>query len=227
MKNKLTSTIVAILTVIVLFVVPLTIIIYNNESNASYYLNSGWNCDNEKFKTFYSSRYSEKISELKALYDLHFDEKLEVISNEEYDGVTLDFSLYCEEYTILFRLESFGALGTVDANVYYFCDDTNKCELENIQALLSFTNDFINYVSFDSIKDGNELVRLFVESKSKPEGEQFESNRYHYDSVIGNVGYYVSLIPQDWSYYYMTNGDEDIGKYGFRFGFEGLLQPLD
>ena len=227
MKNKLTSIIVAVLTVIVLFIVPLVAIIYNNESNASYYLSSGWNCDNEKFKTMYLNRYGEKISELKTLYNLHFEEKLEVILNEEYDGITLVFSLYCEEYTIIFKLASFGDLGTVDANVYYFCDDANKCELENIQALLSLTNEFINYVSFDSIKDGNEFVRLFAESKSKPDGEQFESNRYHYDSMIGNIGYYVCLIPKDWSYYYMTKGDDEAGKYGFRFTFEGLLQPFD
>lgn len=227
MKNTLISIIVAVLTVIVLFIVPLVAIIYNNESNASYYLSSGWNCDNEKFKTMYSNRYGEKISELKTLYNLHFEEKLEVILNEEYDGITLVFSLYCEEYTIIFKLASFGDLGTVDANVYYFCDDANKCELENIQALLSFTNEFINYVSFDSIKDGNEFVRLFAESKSKPDGEQFESNRYHYDSMIGNVGYYIDLTSKDRSYYYMMSKDTSIERMACSFGFEGLLKPIN
>ena len=196
-------------------------LLINLDKNGQYYLGAGWDCNDETFANEYYPLYYSEIQRLKALHGLECQERVDW----DYDTMgnpKVTFYLYCEEYTFRLKLLG-GSIGYYDGYLYYYAEDRSTDKYEEFKPLVEFLNDFTNYAAYDTKTDCNHFEKMFNDAISN--GEKYSSFYYHYDSVIGNVGYYVQLT-QEKGYYYMAEFNSDIEKTCYLFSFDGLLKPL-
>ena len=135
--------------------------------------------------------------------------------------------MYNEEFTASFCMNSDEDLGTVYAALFYYGDEIPSDNYSDYSYLVSFFNDFINYVSYDSIKDGNHFENLYNEAKN--EGKLGKYEVLHFDNTIGNIYYSFSANGAESDtagYYYMAEKKTGVKKACHEFEFEGLLRPL-
>ena len=212
-------TIVIIIAICVAFIAGIIVVIYYMFNPDEYYLEPGWDCDEQTFNNDYCELYSKKLEELQSLYQLTHENTLEYEDSENSSKLT--FNMFCTDYTIVIKLNS---SGSIYADLYYYHTEDISSNLDQIITVLSFINDFINYVTYDSITEYNAfeaLVHQAIDNENK-----FASDIYHSDSIVGNIGYRVNLNEMNHGYYYMILKDTSIEKQSFTFDFHGLLKPL-
>ena len=133
--------------------------------------------------------------------------------------------MFNDEFTIIIRFNNGEELAFYKIDLYYYGDSAASREnFENQRSLVNFINDFTNYVAFDTKTDKNYFEALYYECC---EEKTFASNYYHYDSIVGNVGYYICLNTDAFDYYYKMQEDGDCMAICNCYRFEGLLKSID
>ena len=204
--------------------------LFSNDSE--YYLSSGWNCEEGEFEEVYTKVYSEKISALKEKYNIECEEKIDIYYREK--DCRMDITLCNERFTLRVVLrddfEDFGSLSVTLA-----CFDGEEHSIDDYSShedIINLANEFIRDVGYDvkSEESENHFARLYTEIKEK---NSYGSYYYHFDEILGYVGYDVSLKLSGYGFYYdyinRDNRDEnvEIKKIANVFEFDGILKPLE
>lgn len=181
-----------------------------------YLCEANWNCTDESFRTVYYAECSDKMGELKERYDLTFKDKTE-FSETSTGNPQIIVTLYDKKYAMKFKFVNEVTVGWYDANLYYFGDLE---DVDLINKLTNFLNDFTNFVAYDTEKDFNCFEKLYHEVIT--EGKTWASKSQHFDDIVGNVGYQFQL---DYTAKYINeNGAESVEKIKCCiFWFEGIL----
>ena len=186
-----------------------------------YYKQSNWECTDEEFSTVYYDLYQAKIDELKQVYQI----ECETLVEHPEDRVYYIY-LYSDIFTINFDFYNCNGYGSIKAKLYYFeTANTSLDDYESQKPYVDFLNDFINYAGFDTITDNNQFEVLYQAGTTGSERED-KSNFYHYDSLVGNVGYYTILDYDGGGWYYRAEKNKECNLISNVFAFEGLLKPL-
>jgi len=194
----------------------------NIDKNGQYYLGAGWDCDDETFANEYYPLYYNEIQRLKTLYGLECQERVDFDTRgDSVNFNVISYCLYSNYYTICLYLNNNG-IAEYNVCLYYFVNDKSSDNHDDLTPLLGFINDFTNYVAYDTRTDCNHFERLFNDAVLDG---KYADYLYHYDSLIGNVGYTVYLSAPI-GYYYMAEFNSELEKSGYRFTFDGLLKPL-
>lgn len=183
-----------------------------------YYKDTKWNCDTQSFQNDYDTLYENEILRLKEKYELDYEESVEKTSN------MIERSLYCDEYTILITFVNCETYAKYDVCLYYYGDESGVGEYEDAAHVVNFINDLTNYVAYDADTEQNRFALLYDEAKASK--KSYAYHKIHFDDMIGNVGYGVSLNSEGGGYHYRLCHDEDFQKDSHYFDFEGLLKPL-
>lgn len=203
------------ISILLLFVIFLT-----SCNRVEYFEQSGWNCTDVIFQTYYNNLYKVKIAELKEIYNLRFSEQ----ESKELNG-NYQLYLYNDDFTIQIKFANGEKLAFYRIDLFYYGDsEVSRKDYEKQRSLVNFINDFTNYVAFDTKTDKNYFEALYYECC---EEKTFASNYYHYDSIVGNVGYYICLNTDAFDYYYKMQEDGDCMAICNCYRFEGLLKPID
>ena len=196
-------------------------------SEDDYIKSSNWNCTNEEFVEEYVEYYNSKIEELKAFYGI---ECLEIVKMQEHDNHIIYIKqFYNDEVTIevLFANRS-GLYGDYWVELYYFSeniDDLNNYEKQ--KKYVDFANDLTNAVAFDTKTDKNHFEALYFECLNQTKIDfQAASNIYHFDQIVGDVGYGVAVHSDSYDYYHKIEKNENYDFLSNRFTFNGILKPL-
>ena len=193
---------------------------YDND----YFLETNWNCDNETFLSYYNSLYLDKLQELKEKYNVECKRKTE-LDHMQYGGVNMCYYFYNESFTLRLELSSDNTLATISSYLYYYGNETPSNEYSDFKNLVDFSNDFINYVSYDAKTDANHFEKLFFEALN--DDDLFASENLHHDDTVGTLGYIVQLNSTTGGYYYMMDKNNSLKKENHRFEFQGLLKPIE
>ena len=160
-----------------------------------YAKDSGWNRDIRNFDIQYVEFYKDKVAELKKKYRIDCVEKWE--QNDKDDGeCILTACLYSDSYTVCLLFANRVHYGDFDVELYYYGENEESLsDYESQRPLVSFINDLTKCVAYDSKIEGDEnhFERLYNECRkqSKP----VASYIYHFDDLVGYVGYGVSSLP--------------------------------
>ena len=203
----------------IISVLLLVVIFLTSCNRVEYFEQAGWNATEENFQTDYYYAYMAKTEELKVLHNIecHIEEKFFQKGYYIY--------LYNDDFTIGIRFLNSEKLAFYRIDLFYYGDsEASRKDYEKQRPLVNFINDFTNYVAFDTKTDKNHFEALYYECS---EEEPFTSNYYHYDSIVGNVGYYISLNTNAFGYYYKLQEDDDCMAICNCYRFEGLLKPID
>ena len=187
-------------------------------NRVEYYEKSEWHCTQEEFRGHYYDIYTEKIEELKYVYGIVCHKEEEFFQKGYY------IYLYRDDFTIVIKFLNDNDLAFYNVDLYYYGDfDASRDDYKKQRSLVNFVNDFTNYVAFDTKTDKNYFESLYNECNK---GEPFASNKYHYDSIVGNVGYDVMLNTDAFSYYYKMQKNNNCIAVCNCYRFEGLLKPI-
>ena len=167
---------------------------------------TGWDCKQSAFETEYYEAYIEKIEELEDKYDLSFGKETKWDEDNDYYKICL----YAEEYYICFGMTHGRKCGWFDAKMVYYTGKEQFSEDFDIDPVLNFLNDFVNFAGYDTKTDKNYFVSLYTEMLEN--GSSGEVYKYHWDDYVGYVEY-----------------DVHYSGYSRAFGFyfDGLLKPLN
>ena len=221
--------------VAVLFCV-LIVVSFSSCNRVEYFETTGWYCTHDEFQ-LYCDLYKAKIEELKSIYGIECDDKEEKRLYIDSDVSVYEINMFNDEFTIIIRFNNGEELAFYKIDLYYYGDSAASREnFENQRSLVNFINDFTNYVAFDTKTDKNYFEVLYNECK-KSDGKptvnysyQYDSsasNNYHYDSVVGNIGYSVTLNYNAYGEYYKMQGDSNCMAFCNHYRFDGLLKPID
>jgi len=96
------------------------------------------------------------------------------------------------------------------------------------QTARELANEITNSFAFDAKTDKNYFKALYDECiKNTADETPHASYKYHFDDLIGNVGYYVALNKDNFGYYYKMQKNSDLDILSNHYRFEGLLKPLE
>ena len=189
-------------------------------NDAEYKDSSNWNCTNEEFETIYVGEYTRIVEELANKYGINYNQLTKAYMDRGDFYFWLD--LYSDEFTVELRFVNLGSHGKFHVNLYYFSqniDDLNNYEKQ--KKYVDFINDLTNVVAFDTKTDKNHFERLYAEC------EYIDvSYIYHFDHIVGEVGYVVSIGRESDGYYYKMQENEELEILSNRFTFDGILKPL-
>ena len=209
---------------IIAFVLVLIALLLLNSCDETYYYKSvGWNVSVQDFNQNYIPHYKEQLSLLAEKYSLSHQSIVDITNQAT--AVLYETYLYNEEYTIKIIIRNEVELATYKITLYYYGSEMNNVDDYNTQKdSVNFINDFTNYVAYDSISEENKFEMLW--QKAHMEEDLKASDRCHYDSLVGNIGYIVTLNDMYSGYYYMMQKNEDVNLICNTYSFSGLLKPL-
>ena len=230
MKKAFKTVLISVLFLIVFMLIAtllfFTIMLFTNESNVEYAKSSGWNCDIQNFDIHYAEFYKNKIVELKEKYNLECEEKWD---QSYHDGDSIITAhLYNNYYTIYILFANRGLYGDYTIKLFYYGDDGESLKNYEMQhPLISFINDLTTSVAFESKTDDckNRFEQLYDECYEKSKSSA--SYIYHFDDLVGYVGYTVGLSKDNYGYYYKMQKNSEINILANAFIFEGILTPID
>lgn len=222
MKKIIKSAFIVLIILIVCLVLwfALFMLLFTNPDN-DYYKEVGWNCTPESFADEYMPKYQEKINQLSHM----LESECQIRTTFFHDNTAAVISLYNECFTIVISLAHFDFYGDYEILLYYYGTDGITQDAEAMRPYVQFINDFTNYVAYDTkTEDGqNHFLRLYEECMATG---TFTSYNYHFDDLIGNVGYRVNANHEDGSHYMAAFDSTAEKKPCVFFAFEGLLKPL-
>ena len=185
--------------------------------DTDYYKQTNWQYTDQEFMDLCFPLYLEKVEALKEVYEIECAIKVDLMP------FGADIYLYNENFTMSLFLANRGYCGDCRLELYFYGDDDTLYNYEEQKKYVNFLNDMTIFAAFDT-KTENRFDSLFAECLEK--NETFASDRYHFDTLIGNVGYDVSLGRTQDSYYYMMKGNSEVKIKSNRYRFEGLLKPF-
>lgn len=188
-----------------------------------YYQTTGWSYEEEEFDNVYIEKCINKLQELKGLYNIDCSELIE--HKDHY----YDVYLYNDLFTIKILLSYGKSYGKYSICLYYYGDEEHPLEdYESQKNLVNLVNDFTNYASFDSKTDQNHFERLHMESVQKSSGDHSSaSDKYHFDHVIGYVGYSAGVYCNNGGYYYKVQKNSELDVLSNNYAFDGILKRLE
>ena len=143
----------------------------------------------------------------------------------------LEIYLYSEKFTIYISATNCGGIyGSLDVKLCYFGDmDAPISEYSSQQNLIDFINDFVRYVGYDTKHDENDnhFERLYNECVAGEEKKNSARYAYHFDNLVGELGYYVYLNDSSYTYLYQMPIEDDQKIHANCFIFKGLLKTQD
>ena len=184
-----------------------------------YALSTNWHCTKEEFIENYLPLYVDKVEELKAFYDVECVLTVDILY---YYGINI--CLYNEVFTADMFLICRDSHATISSNLYFYGNESTLFNYNAQKVYVDLINDFVNYVAFDTKADENRFASLYLQSMQKE--EKCASDHYHFDELVGYVGYSVDLDKDTFGNYYMCRGDFELETRANCFSFEGLLKPL-
>ena len=110
-------------------------------SGSDYYLEPGWNCDEEDFKK-HEELWFDKIEQLIKDHELTCSKKVEKIRNNEEVEYHICVYLYCEEYTIQFIMSNQTEYALFESRLYYYGKDGVWGDYENFNSVVYLLRDF-------------------------------------------------------------------------------------
>lgn len=224
---KIVATVVLGIILVHLFFIGVffAIVGFESREDAKYAKASGWNCSQEKFCDEYAALYKAKIQELKTTYEIDCNEDIEQY-NSGNDNI-LTVNLYNDEFTIVMRFGNFGLYGGYYVDLYYYGSDSGDLDdYGNYKHLVDFINDLTTYVAYDtrSEESDNHFEKLHDECIQLE--LKNNSYMYHFDHIVGDVGYSVGLKKDNYGYYYKMQKNSSVNILSNSFSFEGILKPL-
>ena len=191
-----------------------------------YAKDSGWNRDIQNFDTKYVEFYKDKVAELKEKYSIDCVEKWEQKDGDAGECI-LTASLYSDSYTICLLFANRRHFGDFEVKLYYYGENEESLsDYESQRPLVSFINDLTKYVAFDNKIEGDEnhFERLYNECHKQ--SQSVASYIYHFDDLVGYVGYGVGVSKDNYGYYYKMEKNSELEILANSFVFEGLLKPI-
>lgn len=193
-----------------------------------YYTEANWNCDRQKFITYYNQLYESKLEELKQKYNVQCETKKEHNANAEYEWDSVTYYLYNEEFTLKILMSNAVWVGHVIAELYYYGKDKPSENYEHYKYLVDFLNNYICYVSYDAKKDCNYFEEL--RNRAAEEGKDGIHEEFHFDDTVGSLYYSADVTSgstEQAGYYYMMEKNDSFVKEYIGFEFKGLLKPIE
>ena len=216
---------IALIVVVVLVLTFFAMMFLGNDAETEYAKSSQWNCDNQSFDTAYVDFYKNKVSEIKEKYSLNCEEEWYKESHDD-DSIITAY-LYNDQYTIYILFANRGICGDFTVKMFYYGDGKEAPGNDGVQSsLISFVHDLTKSVAFDSRTDDgkNHFEQLYNECLE--ENKPAASYVYHFDELVGYIGYTVGLSKDNYGYYYKMQKDSNIKIPANAFKFQGLLKPI-
>ena len=180
-----------------------------------------WNCDSDLFYSSYVPLYFEKIDELRNHYGI---ECSEIINQTDIEGDNIvEIFLYNEKFTIALLVAKRGYYGHYRLQLYYY-DLQDAATRNNV---VNFVNDLTQYAAYDTKSEESENYFEKLYSDCIENDVKGTSYKYHFDHMIGYVGYDVATETSMGGYYYMMQKNRDNEILSSFYGFEGILKALD
>ena len=192
--------------------------------------NSGWSCSNEEFVDVYCEEYMKLIDTLKQKYNIVCEEELR--ESRDRDGVFKGFHiiLYDDVFTIWIAFTNQNSYGYYHATLYYFGNDEAPfSDYESQRRYVEFINDLTHSVAYDTKQEecANHFEKMFFENLQITDGKPVSSYHYHFDDLVGYVGYLVNNDTHVDGSVYKMQGNPDIDYPCSKFEFEGILKPIE
>ena len=197
----------------------LILILLMDVTDGNYYKMSNWNMSDEEFLEEYVKECEFKLDELMNVYEPEYIKDIEVTSLDNGDSRCV-IHLYNEQFTLELTLRDVGFYGSLNASLYFF---GGEAERKDEQVLLAVLNGFVRYFGFDTKNDESENHFERLRSEAVNEGLTHGSYYYHFDEMVGDVGYSVILQNSHFGYYYKMEKNADIAIVANRYYFEGVL----
>ncbi|MBO7305068.1 MAG: hypothetical protein J6V09_07605 [Clostridia bacterium] len=198
---------------------------FESREDAKYAKASGWNCSQEEFCGEYIALYKAKIQELRILcgIDCNVDIKQ---SNSDGNNI-LSVNLYNDEFTIVAYFANFGMYGDYSVDLYYYgINSADLDDYEKYRNLVDFINELTMYAAYDTKTEENcnHFAKLHYECIQ----QELKNNSYmyHFDHIVGDVGYSVGLKKDNYGYYYKMQKNSSVNILANSFSFKGILKPL-
>ena len=193
-----------------------------------YAKSTSWCCTKEEFTANYLPLYLNKIEQLKEFYGVECVLQTD-IQRYDYFHIYLYNNFFTIEISFMNELSSNiekenWNYGSIWATLYFYGENGLISDYNAQKVYVDFLNDFVNYSAFDAKTNENRFASLFAECVQQEEPSK--SDTYHFDQLIGYVGYNVTTNSELNGHYYMMEKDTALQKISNSFSFEGLLKPL-
>ena len=224
-KIALSCILSTILVLAILFGAVVLFFACDTENHRKYFKSVDFVCTAEEFEEEYYPLYYAEIQRLKEKYGLEYQEHIDKTKKHE-NSVEIDMYFYCEEYTVIIKMDGGGAYSTYTASLYYYGNGELTPDYEKCSDSVNFLNDFTNYVAYDAITEKNCFSELL--EKAKSDEKKFASEYLHFDDFVGYVEYRVNLKPskKTGGYYYMKEFNKELEKECYYFEFHGILKDI-
>lgn len=198
---------------------------YRHYHRKDYYTLSGWDCTDEEFFGSYFDAVELQMKKYITKYSLDLEEHYEYVRDENAQYITI--YLYNDITTVIITLNN--GRYTCSLQLFFYGSDTITWRDYDAQSpYVEFLNDMANYIAYDTITEDNRFESLYnecIDAQTYDFIEVGESDIYHYDSQVGNIGYSVGLN-YDKGYYYKMMKNSNLVRMANEFYFAGLLKPL-
>ncbi len=191
--------------VLILFVIPCI-----GCTDNDYRDSSNWNVEDAEFMDDYYYFYITNIDAIANGYNLGLTQEIIV---EDVNRFTVSY--YDDDEIIRFSfLNSTGGYGMFRSRYYYFNAEMEKLfDFSRYSTLLSFVSDVNAFVAFDYQGDSSTYQELYNNNL----GHESNTDYYHFDSVVGNIGYWVM-----WG----DNFSETETRWYIAFKYTSLLKVI-
>ena len=209
-----------------LLILAIFIIFYENDE---YEKATGWSCSNEEFADVYYAEYLAIVDTLWQKYGITCEKEIEEWHGENgaLDGFTIEFHNDVAMVSITFN--NHNSYGTFRIRLNYFGNDEAPfSDYESQRIYVEFINELTHSVAYDTRQEecANHFEKMFFENLQITDGHPASNYYYHFDDLVGSVGYVVvNDTFVDGSN--KMQGDPDIDYPCSIFEFEGLLKPIE
>ena len=229
MKSCLITLLSSILFYLSLPLVVLLLLFLVMGPTDKYAENSGWSCSNEEFVDVYCEEYMTLIDTLKQKYNIVCEEERREIRNRDGELEGYSITLYNDVFSIWIVFSSLTSYGNYHATLYYFGNDEAPfSDYESQRRYVEFINELTHSVAYDTKQEecANHFEKMFFDNLQIVDGKPVSSYYYHFDDLVGYVGYHVNNDTYV-SVYYKIQGNPDIDYPCSKFEFEGILKPIE
>ena len=229
MKSCLITLLSSILFYLSLPLVVLLLLFLVMGPTDKYAENSGWSCSNEEFVDVYCEEYMTLIDTLKQKYNIVCEEKLKEMRDRDGELSGYILKLYDDVFTFSILFDNRNYCGKYGATLYYFGNEESPfSDYESQRRYVEFLNELTHSVAYDTKQEecANHFEKMFFENLQITDGHSASNYYYHFDDLVGSVGYVVvNDTFVDGSN--KMQGDPDIDYQCSIFEFEGILKPIE
>lgn len=188
--------------------------------NQSHYWDIGWSMSDEEFITDYRDKNINYLEQLKLKYNIISDK--EVLIYDDLKGFNI--IMYNDEFTLEIHFRNDSSSAFLRLYFEFWNEDMNILRDYSKQSTyINFINEYLNEFAYDTIEEYNCFEDIFNKALNN---DGFGSNVYHYDSAIGNVGYWINIGTTHYKQYSDDNSNGEQGLCNY-YWFEGLCDLVE